>query len=355
MIDLKELENSLTDERIIELVTELGSDEYRETDSAIIFKTICHNCDSEDSSFKLYFYKKNRRFHCYTECGCNFNIYELFKKRYELLGIPFNFYKDIVLKISQGIKLKGFDNGFFDPYKSDYQKYEPREISVNLTPINISILNVFSNFFAPEWLENGISKESMERFQIKYSIPQNKIIIPHYDFDGNLIGIRGRALNPEDIEIGKYMPIQVGDKIYSHPLGYNLYGLNLNKDNIRKRKMAIVTEGEKSPLQYETMFGRENNICVATCGSNFSPYQFQLLRRAGAEKIIIAFDKEGQTWKEQEQYRAKLYKICKRYSNECLMGFITDTKNLLELKDSPTDKGKEIFKRLYKEGVVWVK
>ena len=103
------------------------------------------------------------------------------------------------------------------------------------------------------------------------------------------------------------------------------------------------------------MFGRENNIAVATCGSNFSLYQFLLLKQVGAEKIIIAFDKEGKTWAEKEKYRDKLYKLCKKYSNECLMGFITDTKNLLDLKDSPTDKGKEIFKQLYKEGVAWVK
>ena len=30
-----------------------------------------------------------------------------------------------------------------------------------------------------------------------------------------------------------------------------------------------------------------------------------------------------------------------------------DTKNLLELKESPFDKGKEVFKQLYKEAV-WI-
>lgn len=35
------------------------------------------------------------------------------------------------------------------------------------------------------------------------------------------------------------------------------------------------------------------------------------------------------------------------------MGFIWDTKNLLSLKDSPFDKGAEIFKELYK-GAIYV-
>lgn len=354
MIDLKELQLSLPNEYIIELVSELGSDEYKETDDAIIFKTICHNHSCDDASLKLYYYKKNKMFHCYTECGCNFNIYELFKKRYELLGISYNFYKDIVLKVAQHSKVNEIENGFYDVYKSELERYKPYSIELNLTPVNPNILNTFSIFYTPEWKADGISEAAMETFQIKYSIPQNKIIIPHYNKDNILIGIRGRALNEEDIAIGKYMPVQIGDKIYSHPLGYNLYGLNLNKENIKKRKIAIVFESEKSVLLYETLFGRENNIAVATCGSNFSLYQFKLLKETGAERIIIAFDKEGENWKEKEKYREKLVKLCKRYSNECLMGFITDTKNLIRLKDSPIDRGEKIFKQLYKEGVVWI-
>jgi hypothetical protein len=37
------------------------------------------------------------------------------------------------------------------------------------------------------------------------------------------------------------------------------------------------------------------------------------------------------------------------------MGFIYDLNGLLQLKESPTDRGKEIFKELYNKGVVWVK
>lgn len=108
-------------------------------------------------------------------------------------------------------------------------------------------------------------------------------------------------------------------------------------------------------LQFETMFGRENNIVVASCGSSVSFYQILLLLQAGAERIIIAFDKEGETWMDKEKYWDKLNKLCKKYSNNCIMGFIWDNKNLLNLKDSPFDKGKDVFLKLYREGVVWIK
>lgn len=352
MIDLKELERSLSPQHIIQLVTELGSDEYVEKENEIIFKTICHNADSKNVSMKLYYYKKNHKFHCYTDCGDNFNIYELFKRRYELLGIKYNFYEDIVLKISSGVEIRSLDSSLY-VYHSDYDKYQDHSIEVNIETINPSLLNIFQFYPTIEWLNNGISEETMREFNIKYSAIENKIIIPHYDENGNLIGIRGRSLNDEDIELGKYMPIQIEGKIYAHPLGYNLYGLNMTKNNIRKKKMAIVCEGEKAVLQYNTMFGLNNNICVAACGSIFHQYQFNLLLKNGAEKIIIAFDKEGETWKEKEKYYNKLKNICKKYSNKCKMGFIIDGINLLNLKDSPTDKGKDTFLKLYKN-VIWV-
>ena len=352
---LKELNNSLTPERIIELVTQLGSDEYIEKDNYIIFKTICHNADAADASMKLYYYKENKMFKCYTDCDELFNIFTLFEKRYQLLNIEYNFYYDIVLKIADGVRLKQkVVNGFYNPYESKYDKYEKDEVKVEFNNYNPTILNSFTFFAASEWLNDGISEEIMRHYNILYSIDQNKIIIPHYDMNGNLIGIRGRALNKEDILIGKYMPIFIEGKFYSHPLGYNLYGLNIVKDNIKKYRTAIVAESEKSALQYGTMFGQDRNICVAACGSSFHRYQLDLLIKCGAERVLIAFDKEGENNQQKEKYFNKLYNICKRYKNICSMGFIYDTNNLLELKDSPFDKGKEIFSQLYKEAV-WVK
>lgn len=353
MIDLKKIQENLTPARVIELVTNLGSDTYIEKEEYIQFKTICHNENPEDASLKLYYYKKNKKFHCYTDCGDNFNIFELFKRRYELLGIKYNFYKDIVLVIA-GDYQPDKQEGFYNIYNSDFNKFNTNNSDIDIPKLNPSILNPFCFYPTYEWLKDGISEKSMRLFGIKYSIDQNKIIIPHYDNEGYLIGVRGRALNEEDLELGKYMPVQIEGKMYAHPLSYNLYGLNFIKENIRKRKMAIIVEAEKSVLQYDTMFGHNNNICVAACGSNISNYQIEILLKLGVERILIAFDKEGENYKEREKYYNKLKNICERYKLRCNMGFIFDQKNLLSLKDSPTDKGKEIFMQLYKEAV-WLK
>lgn len=353
MKKLSEIADSLTPEEIIDLVTGLGADRYTETDKYIIFPTICHNIDAAEANMKLYYYKKNKKFHCYTDCGDNFNIFTLFERRYKLLGIEYNFYKDIVLKIDSKNTFKNTGIGFQAKYQSIQDRYTRQETEIEIPHLNPNLLNVYNYFPAPEWLDDGISEQSMKEYNIQFSIDENKIIIPHYDSDGYLIGIRGRSLNPEDIVKGKYMPVSIEGKLMNHPLGYNLYGLNFIKNNIRNKQMAIVGEGEKFALQYNTMFGHDKNIAVAACGSNLSSYQIDLLVKAGAKKILIAFDKEGEDWQGRQVHYHKLKNFCDRFSYKCQMGFIYDTQNLLKLKESPTDRGKEVFLKLYK-GAIWL-
>lgn len=349
MSDLNELVDSLSNEQIIEIMTQLGADRFEETGNAIIFPTICHNHDSSDASMKLYYYPRTKTFHCYTDCGCTFNIIGMFKKRYELLNVQYDFFKDIVIRIGGKAGSKPRES-FYQPYHSIYTT-ENHEADVKLPILNKGLLNAYKFYPTAEWLEDGISEEAMKIYNILYSVQENKIIIPHYDMNGNLVGIRGRALNDEDLVYGKYMPVKLEGKMYAHPLGYNLYGLNFVRENVKKYKMAIVAESEKSCLQYSTMFGQDRNIVVAACGSSFHKYQLDLLLQCGAEKILIAFDKEGETWKEKEAYYAKLKGICEKYKNYATMGFIVDNSNLLKLKQSPFDCGPEVATKLISKGV----
>ena len=43
--------------------------------------------------------------------------------------------------------------------------------------------------------------------------------------------------------------------------------------------------------------------------------------------------------------------MCKKYKNQASFSYIWDYDNLLEEKDSPYDKGKQIFEYLYKNRV----
>ena len=347
MIDYQSIIDELEDEKIMQLLDSLDIP-YENYDDYILMPTICHNEDENSASWKLYYYKNTHLFMCYTECG-GMNIFRFLKRFYTTRGIVYDWNKDIlqvVLRCSAaGLDLKP------NRYKSIKDLYLNHKDFKPLETFTESILNTFTKYYPPEWLEDGISPAAMDKYNIRYSISQNKIIIPHYNINGELIGIRGRALNKDDIELfGKYMPIQIEGKWYSHPLSLNLYGLNFNKEQIQKDKVAFLVESEKSVLQAESFKSLEGNHCIAVCGSKINKFHMDLLMKTCApEYVVVCFDNEEQ--KGKADYFDKLYKMCDKYKNYCNMSFIYDREGLTNLKDSPTDRGEDIFIKLLEERV----
>ena len=110
---------------------------------------------------------------------------------------------------------------------------------------------------------------------------------------------------------------------------------------------------EKSCLLYQSYFGIENDISVAVCGSSISAYQIQLLIDAGAEEIIIAFDRQ---FKEKNSDESKLLikkftTLHNKYKNYVTLSFIFDRNMITEYKASPIDEGVDKFLTLFKERV----
>lgn len=347
-MDYQKIVENLNEESIIKLMENLGADRYIEKEDCIIFPTICHNIDSDSASMKLYYYKNSHIFYCYTEDGA-MSIFKLLKTYYENHQISYDWYEDIYkvitkcsnyeIKKSNSIKYESLKNKFLNKKKVK-----------ELTYYSNGLMEVFSKFYPIEWLEDGISKNTMDKYNIKFSISQNKIIIPHYDIKGNLIGIRGRALNEWEIEnIGKYAPVQIEGKWYSHPLSLNLYGLNVNKNTIKKHGICYIGEAEKFVMQMED-FNMPNCSC-AVCGSNFNKFQLNILMQfCHPKEIVLCFDKEEK--ENEDKYFMKLWNICQKYNNYCKFSFIYDRENLLRLKQSPTDCGEEIFKKLIERRVI---
>jgi len=311
--------------------------------------TVCHNANSDEASWKLYYYFNNKVFVCFTECG-NMSIWKFLKAYYETRDIEYSWYDDIYLLITEGDGRSQIDGLTAPKYQSLKDKYECGRRIVELPVYNSGVLDCFIKTYPSEWLNDGISRAAMDKFNIRYSISQNKIIIPHYDVNGRLIGIRGRALNKWEVEnIGKYAPIWIEDTCYKHPLGMNLYGLYENKENIRRTGICYLVESEKSVLQFDSF--QRANCSVAVCGSNFNKFALALLmREASPREIVVCFDKEELPG--EHKYFDKLMKLCRKYTNYANFSFIYDREDLLDLKDSPTDKGEEIFDKLIRKRVI---
>lgn len=353
----KNIVDALTISDIVFFLESLGVSNYEvnEEKGQIICPTICHNALNEEASMKLYWYQDHKMFRCYTECNEAMSIFTLYKKFMSINYHPVSD-EEAMLYVRSCIKHVVFAaEPISQSMKFDLSKYD---IDNNIPAFKVypkELLSYFTKYYHPSWLREGITKEVMDKFHIGFSIIQNKIIIPHFDLYGNLIGIRARTLNPEELELTKmkYGPIKIGDTLYSHPLQFNLYGAYQHQQGIRLRKSAIIAEAEKSVLLDDVYYGALSNT-VACCGLTFNKYHINILvDKLGVNEIVVALDKEYNMWYDEKAkaFRARILKMCNTYKHKVSFSYIWDFDNVLQEKDSPFDKGKEVFEHLYKTRV----
>jgi len=342
MINYQEIIEQLDDERVKKLLENLNIP-FEDRGDYLLMPTICHHADENDASWKLYYYKNTHLFVCWTECG-NMSIFSFLKHYYEARDIVYDWFTDIY-ELVRGCSYFSEENTNQNSYKSIRDNYSIHKERKELPSYPNEIMEAFIRYYPIEWIKDGITKEAMDKFNIRFSPSQNKIIIPHYDVGGRLIGIRGRALNPQEIEmVGKYLPVQIENKWYSHPLSLNLYGLNKTKENI-KNGIAYLFEAEKSVLQMESF--DMPNCAAAVCGNKLNKYALDILiRTCNPKEIVVCFDKEELP--HEDKYFNHLYELCKKYQVYSNFSFIYDKENLLRLKDSPTDRGQAVFEKLLK-------
>lgn len=361
--DKDEIKEALTLENVFDLLQELGGEpEY--TQFGILSATICHNPPGEGSR-KLYFYENSMLFRCYTGCDSYFDFFELIIKVAGIQwGKEFDL-NDAVRWIANHFGISGTyteeeDEKLEDwKYIANYERIQEIELknqNVRLKTYDEDILSKFNyNVLIDPWLREGITQESLNQAHIGFYPGGDQITIPHYDKDNRFVGLRGRRLCAEEAErYGKYTPLRVNGMMYNHPLGMNLYNLNNSKDNISKFGKAIVFEGEKSSLLYQSYFGLNSDISVACCGSSVSNVQIQLLLEAGAREIIIAFDRQFKEIGDDEfkHLKTNLVRLHNKYKNYATISFIFDKEMILGYKSSPIDEGADKFLKLFTERIL---
>ena len=350
-MDAKTLKEQLTEFDIIRIIKSLGEDIYSDEVDKLIFSTsLCHGGDSPN---KLYYFKNENYFYCQTHCGYtdilsivsnvkDYNLTQSINYIMTLLGLShmkIGFGNDSVEIID--------DWSFIKPKIKDKKK--------ELHTLNKNTLNMFQNIKSSQWLNDGIFKNVFNLYDIKYSTLKQSIIIPHFDINYNLVGIRQRFINDDDINnFGKYTPYSVGGEMYNHPLSLNLYGIHKNKETISKKRKVMLVESEKATLQCESMFNSDN-FTLALCGSaKISLTQIKLLLDLNVNEVIIGLDKEFETVND-EKYKKWMNHLREKFIKPMLPYFnvyvLWDTKGLLDYKDSPCDKGREVLLELMKNKI----
>lgn len=180
------------------------------------------------------------------------------------------------------------------------------------------------------WEREGISRESLDKFQVFYDGFSDRLVYPIRDLDGKIVNIGGRACDPLWKEKGqrKYTYLQSWGTINT------VYGLYENMDAIKNAGEVILFEGCKSVLIANTW---GVYCCGAILTSHLSVNQMKILAKLGT-RVTFALDKDVAICEDKNINKLKQYvSVC----------YLQDTNNLLDDKDSPVDKGFDVFKTLY--------
>ncbi len=212
------------------------------------------------------------------------------------------------------------------------RRNKPRE-EITHEILNPSFLKMFKKGYVQEWVDEEISIEIQEKYGICIDEKDMRWVIPIYDENNNLITCKGRTYLP-NYEI-------MGEVKYWHykrlGRGKNdiLFGLNFHKEIIKEKREVILFEGEKSVMKAEG-YGFDWAVSVGKNGINPN-----LVRKILALhcNVVIAFDKGIE--------RNKIIKEAKKLTMFTNVDIIFDYENLLEDKDAPVDKGKEVWEVLY--------
>lgn len=300
-----------------------------------------HYCECifhHEKTPSLAFYEGQNRYYCFG-CGAKGNIYNWLMKTE---GLSFGKAVEKVASMTGTDPKNYVESESMSIYKelsrlsdNNYKKEDATEVRTILD-FDKDYLQKFEKLYPQEWIDEGITKEAMDYYEVMVDEASNRIVYPVYDNDLNLIGVKGRTRyeNFKELHLAKYMNY--------NKLGRIDYfaGIKQAEPYIKKSREVIVFEGIKSCMKCN-VWGYKNTVAAETCEIN--PEQFNLLLRKGIATIVIAFDK-GVTF-------GKIRKMCETYKSYFNIWVIMDTHSLLDDKMSPVDAGKDVWDQLYSQKI----
>lgn len=263
--------------------------------------------------------------------GVQDDLYEAKKWIIETLG-----YYDMLGKKNGKRKSKVEQNGWLKEIKKKRSKIQKSEDVKPNTVISEDIKKKYIMLPYKGWIEEGIFWETQVYFEVGYDLLTDRVITMVHNKDGQLIGVKGRYIgdNEEILDNMKYLYIEKTNK------SIELFNYHRAVEYIKKYKRVIVFEGYKSVMKC-TQYGYPN--CVSIEGDSITDVQLSLLKDLGIDvEIVIAFDKD----KTKEDVVEQVERITNRK-----VYAVIDSDGSLKEKESPVDRGKEVFEHLVKNKI----
>lgn len=183
-----------------------------------------------------------------------------------------------------------------------------------------------------KWLDEGIKCSTQKLFGVGIDVKSDRVTFPVHNRDGALVGVKARYCGSEKSIEQRYK------YLYLYPCNKSIEFFNLHRamPHIEDKKEVVIVEGGKTTM-YLHQWGFRNSISIE--GDSLSETQIMILKDLGRDyKFIFAFDKD----KDANYVKNEASKLTGRIKYGLL-----DIENYLEDKDSPCDRGKDVWEKLY--------
>lgn len=349
MLDIAAIKAQITDDDIIALMDSMGIPLVSANSQYQLYPSACHHSDWERHKNKLYYYVQSQRWHCYS-CSGDWDTIGLVQ---HLRKCTFNQAVDYICSTLGISATEVVQDDIRDPWQRDLRRWLPNadiDEPAELTVYDPAILSAFDHLYPTEWLEYGITRDSMDKFGIGWYARQACISIPVVQ-NGKLVGVRGRYTRQQDITKGKYRPLSLLDgTVLKFPSSGCLYGLDQNKATIEKSRQVLLFESEKSILKADSW---HIHNALAVFGSNISKRHIEMLLELGVNDVVLCFDSDyKQVGDDDFQFFvAKMRKLAGKLRGYFNVSIIYNNQGYDGYKYSPVDFDRWQFDKLYESRV----
>lgn len=352
-IDTRKIKSQLSLKDYSNIMDSLGIPLYSKGESQWIYFTGDKNIIATHGSPKLYFYPDNKIYVSYTS-GCTYDIISLTQKRLSLLKQPSSFMDAINFILSVvDLKIDSIQR-INKPHICNWEDGLGKFIRLRhgesiLTPYDDSILDQLETRFYQGWIDEGISIDTMLKYEIKWYKRTSQIVIPCRERMGQLIGIRCRNINPDRAAHAKYMPLTLLDgKDYRFNTNDTFYGISHNWEVIERTGHVILVEGEKSVLKADSFMGRDNNV-LALYGSQIGMTRRNQLVKMGVNHVTLALDSDFHEVGDEEynKFEKKVLALAKLFKGWAKVDVVYNNIGLDAYKASPFDFDEATYNLLW--------
>lgn len=350
---LKKLKKALTLSHYDTILRELGIPIFSKSNTEWRCWSGEKNRNPMDGSPALVFFPDTKIFIGYTSSR-SYDCISLVQTRLNLLGQTCSFLDACNWILEKtGLDPTKITKPLTNTHVYDWSELERfvrvRKYGNQLPEYNRNIIDTLPTLYPQAWIDEGISEETMAKYQIRYYERCNQTVIPCFDSEARLIGVRVRNWDKDRVEQAKYMPlITLDGQCYKFNTNHVFYGINYNKPEIERIGKVIIVESEKAVMKLDTYMGR-HNIALGMYGSNLGIQRRNQLIKMGVNTVSYVVDNDfiGQDDEFFEQWREKIQHFIKLWDGFCRIEIVWDNLGLLGPKENATDSTKEVWEQLW--------